>query len=629
MNFARKVWKLLVALKDGLALLLLLGFFAVLYAALSVQPGPGQVREGALLLDLDGAVVEEPAAIDALAILLSGESPLREYRARDVARALKLAAKDDRIKAVVLDLSGFLGGGMVHMQEIGEAMDEVRAAKKPVLTFATAYFDDSVLLAAHASEVWIDPLGGAFVTGPGGNNLYYGPLLEKLKVTAHVFRVGSFKSAVEPWILDGPSPASRLAYESLYGALWQVWRDDVAKARPKADIAGVTGDPTGWVKRAGGDLAVAAKQAGLVDRIGSPVEFGARVAELAGEDDDDATPGSFAHTTFDAWIAANAPDDPGKPIGVITIAGEIVDGEAGPGTAGGDRIAGLLDDALEDDLAALVVRVDSPGGSILASENIRGAIERYANKKIPVVVSMANVAASGGVWVATPAERIFAQPATVTGSIGVFAIVPSFERALAGYGVTGGGVKTTPLSGQPDLMSGLAPEISAIIQANVESSYRKFLRLVGASRSKSVEEVEAFAEGRPWDGAAARRFGLVDQFGGLDDALAYAAKQAGLEPGNWHARYLGQEDGELSGLLRQMTGSALAAKSAPRDVVAMAAQRQAALPARALADAERLIAPRGAQAYCLECPPLFSAAMPGRANRAGFAWIARLFGITP
>lgn len=624
MNFALKVWKLLVAIKDGLALLLLLLFFAALYAALSTAPGPGQVRKGALLIDLSGVIVEEKTAIDPLSILLSRELPLREFRARDVTRALRLAAGDDRIKAVVLDMSGFLGGGMVHMQEIGKAIDAVRAAGKPVLAYAVAYVDDSILLAAHASEVWIDPLGAAFVTGPGGKQLYYGPLLERLKVTTHVFRVGTFKSAVEPWTLDGPSPASREAYTALYRTQWRIWQAEVARVRPKADIAGVTTDPAGWVARAGGDLALAARQAGLVDRIGSRTAFGERVAEIVGKDNSDQRPGSFAHTDFDAWIAANPESSSGKAIGVITVAGEIVDGHAGPGAAGDERIVGLLDDALDDDLAALVVRIDSPGGSLLAAERIREAIERFARKDIPVVVSMANVAASGGVWVSMPARRIFAEPASVTGSIGVFAILPTFERALADIGVKADGVGTTPLSGQPDLLSGLAPEVSAIIQGNVESSYRKFLALVGKSRGKSVEEVERFAEGRPWDGASARRFGLIDEFGGLDDALAWAAKAAGLEPGGWHARYLGEKAGGLAALLQGLPGSVMVRDSDSRDGVAMLARRQSALFARALADLQRLIARRGLQAYCLECPLLPAAPMLGAAEASAFAGIAAL-----
>ncbi|MDG2004307.1 MAG: signal peptide peptidase SppA [Novosphingobium sp.] len=627
MEFARKVWKLLVALKDGLALLFLLLFFVALYGLMSVRPGPGQVREGALLLDLGGVIVEEPAIADPLSMLLSAETPLREFRARDVARALRLAAKDDRIKVVVLDLSGFLGGGLVHIQEVGEAIDEVRAAEKPVLAFATAYVDDSVMLAAHASEVWIDPMGGAFVTGPGGNHLYYGPLLKKLNVTANIYRVGTFKNAVEPYILDGPSPASQEAYELVYGSMWQAWKDDVAQARPKADIERITGDPVAWVEEANGDLPMAAKNAGLVDRIGNRTDFGIRVSEIAGEDSRDKTPGSYAFTDLASWLAANMEKQPGKAIGVITIAGEIVDGSAGPGTAGGDRIAGLLDDALESELSALVVRVDSPGGSIFASEQIRGAIERFAEQDIPVVVSMANVAASGGVWVSTPASQIFAEPGTVTGSIGVFAILPTFDKALAELGVTGGGVKTTPLSGQPDLLTGLAPEISAIIQANVENSYRKFLRLVGKSRGMTVEQVEVFAEGRPWDGGSARELGLIDQFGGLDDALAFAAKAAELEDGDWHASYLGQGGDGLGMLVERLSSGDVASRSGANDIVGIAAQYQRTLSARVMADAERLLSPRGAQAYCLECPPLPSARPQQAMDRSGLARLARLLGI--
>ncbi|HNN54924.1 MAG TPA: S49 family peptidase, partial [Novosphingobium sp.] len=197
MLFARKVWHLLVAIKDGLVLLLMLLFFMALYAALTARPSAGLVRDGALLLKLDGAVVEEPAASDSLENLLAAEAPTKEYAARDVVRALELAASDARIKAVVLDLSRFAGGGLVHMEEIASAIDTVRAAKKPVLTYATAYADDGVVLAAHASEAWVDPLGGAFVLGPGGNRLYYGELLNRLKIKAHVFRVGTYKDFVE------------------------------------------------------------------------------------------------------------------------------------------------------------------------------------------------------------------------------------------------------------------------------------------------------------------------------------------------------------------------------------------------------------------------------------------------
>ncbi len=255
MAFARKVWKLLVGIKDGLSLIFLLLFFFALYALLTARPSPGAVRDGALLLEFRGAIVEEPHVVDPFAALLSTQAPTKEYRARDVIHALRAAAKDERIKAVVLDLSRFTGGGMVTLQEVGAALDAVRAAKKPVLTHAIAYSDDSMLLAAHASEVWVDPLGGAFVVGPGGNNLYFGALLEKLKINAHVYRVGTYKDFVEPYIRNDQSEPAREARKALYDAIWAEYRADVAKARPKADIARVTGDPVAWVKSAQGKQA--------------------------------------------------------------------------------------------------------------------------------------------------------------------------------------------------------------------------------------------------------------------------------------------------------------------------------------------------------------------------------------
>jgi protease IV len=603
MIFARKVWHVLVAIKDGLALLLLLLFFMVLFAALSSRPSPSAVRDGALLLKLNGAIVEEPQLIDPLGQLLSQQAPMGEYRARDIVTALRAAAKDDRIKAVVFDLTRFTGGGQVHLQDIGEALDAVRAAKKPVLTHASLYSDDALLLAAHASEVWVEPLGGAFVTGPGGNRQYYGRLIEKLKVDAHVFRVGTFKSAVEPYMRNDMSPESREASGAIYAAIWDSWKADVGKARPKANLALATGDPAAWLKASGGDAAKAALAAGLVDRIGDEVSFGKRVAELVGEDRRSKLPGSFAHTGLKTWLAANPARHPGKPIGVITIAGEIVDGDAGPGVAGGERIASLLDEAQESDLAALVVRVDSPGGSVYASEQIRTAINRHKAKSIPIVVSMANLAASGGYWVATPASRIFAEPATITGSIGVFAVVPSFERALSEWGVTSDGVKTTPLSGQPDVIGGLSPAVEAMLQTNVENTYGKFLGLVGQARSKSAAEVDAMAQGRVWDGGTARQKGLTDQFGGLDEALAEAARLAKLEAGDWHPLYLGADVDPYASLLERLGGDEdSTAPDAARDWAGLIAARQGGLVAEAIAGAQRLLGRQGAQAYCLECP---------------------------
>ncbi|MBD3774027.1 MAG: signal peptide peptidase SppA [Rhodobacteraceae bacterium] len=627
MAFAGKVWRLLVGIKDGLSLVFLLLFFGLLFMVLAARPSPAQVRDGALLLDLDGYVVEEKSKVDPFSMLLTGAQPVQEFDVQQLVHAIDAAAKDKRIKAVVLDLSRFMGGGQVHMEEIGAALDRVRAAKKPVFAYATAYADDAMMLAAHSSEVWVDPLGGAVIAGPGGNHLYYKGLLDKLKVNARVYRVGTYKSAVEPYLRSDMSDPARENYQALYGALWSEWKANVTKARPKLQVEKVTTDPVGWVEAAKGDFATAAKQGGLVDRIGDRVEFGQRVAEVVGEDEWDASPGAYAHSDYAPWLADNPMPTRGKAIGVVTIAGEIVDGDAGPGTAGGDRIAQLLDDALSDDIAALVVRVDSPGGSVMASEEIRRAILRQKARGIPVVVSMANVAASGGYWVSTPGDRIFAEPDTVTGSIGIFAVVPTFEQTAAEFGLNSDGVRTTPLSGQPDLIAGFTPEVDTILQDTIENGYGDFLTRVAEARKMSTEQVDKIGQGRVWDGGAARQIGLVDQYGGLQDALEWAAQKAGLGKDDWHADYLGETPDNYDSLLRRMLFSS-ESRAPANDVFALTTRMQGDLLARVSSDLDRLLGTRGMQAYCLECPaPRPAASAPARAGTAGWlAQLARIWG---
>lgn len=622
MTFARKVWKLLVAFKDALALLFLLLFFAALYGILSARPTPGQVKEGALLLDLDGVIVEERSEVDPLQLLLSSEAPTGEFQARDIRRALRGAARDRRVKAVVLDLSRFLGGGFVHLRDIGAAMDEVRAAGKPVLTYANAYGDDAVLLAAHASEVWVDPLGGAFVAGPGGTQLYFKRLFDRFKVNAHVYRAGTYKSFVEPYIREDMSPEAREANEELYASLWSAWKADVKKVRPHARIDLVAQNPLEWARAARGDFAQGAKAAGLVDRIGDETQFEKRVGEIAGEGYGDG-PG-YAHTSLDTWLAANPAKEEGAAIGVVTIAGEIVDGEAGPGRAGGDRIAELLDDNIDEGFKALVVRVDSPGGSAMAAERIRRAIERYRERKIPVVVSMGNLAASGGYWVSAPGQRIFAEPGTVTGSIGVFAVVPSFERTLADFGVTTDGVRTTPLSGQPDILGGFTPEVDGMLQASVENIYARFVGLAAKSRGRSPEQIDAVAQGRVWPGSEAQRIGLVDEMGGLDAALAYAAKLGGVGNGKWHAEFIGEEPDRFGAMLRGLLAGSNEGEVA-YDLTGMVAMRQKAEVNRVAALVKGLLAAQGTQAYCLECPVPPVPAVYG--DRSALAELRALMGL--
>lgn len=625
MRFAGRVWRLLVGIKDGLVLVFMLAFFGTLFAVLTARPSPAEVRGGALMLALDGYVVEERQHVDPFQALITGQAPIAEYQARDLVRAIDAAAGDSRIKAVVLDLDRFLGGGQVHLEAIGAALDRVRAAKKPVLAYATAYANDGMLLASHASEIWMDPLGGALVAGPGGTQLYYKALLDRLKVDAHIYRVGTYKSAVEPFFRDSMSDEARENYQALYGALWSEWQADVAKARPKANIALAANDPIGWLQRGGGDLAQAALRSGLVDKLGSRADFDARMVKLVGADAWSDRLNGYPMTELDPWLEQLGQPSGGAAIGVVTVAGDIVDGEAGPGTAGGTRIADLLDDALSQDFAALVVRVDSPGGSVLASEEIRRAILRHKARKIPVAVSMANLAASGGYWIATAGDRIFAEPDTITGSIGIFAVLPTVERAATSIGVSADGVRTTPLAGQPDFIGGFTPEVDQVIQAQIEDGYGDFLARVAQSRNMTPAAVDRIAQGRVWDGGAARQIGLVDQYGGLDDALAWAAAKAGIEGDAWHPVYLGAEEATYETLLRRwlIDDAQAGEQAARRDVTGLMASRQAALGERLVRDLDRLLGGSGMQAYCLECPTTPRAAQPRHAAEAS-GWLGTL-----
>ena len=629
MSFVGKVWKVLVGIKDGLVLLFMLLFFVALFGILSARPNPGQVRGGALLIDLSGVVVEEKTALDPIEALLSRSAPVGETRSRDVIRALDAAVTDDRVKAVVIDLTTFLGGGQVHLKDIGGAMDRLRKAKKPVLTYALGYADDHMLLAAHASEVWLDPQGVAMIAGPGGSNLYYAGLLEKLSVNARVYRVGEFKSAVEPFSRASMSDEARANIGGLYGALWEEYKANVTKARPQLALSRITGDPVAWIASSGGDMAKAALSAGMVDKLGDRAAFGARVAEIAGKDPWSKLPGSFASTELAPYLADVGQPRKGKAIGVVTIAGEIVDGEAGPGVAGGTRIADLLDEALDDDLAALVVRVDSPGGSVTASEEIRRAIQRHRDRKIPVAVSFANMAASGGYWVSMAGDRIYAEPETITGSIGVFAVVPTFEQAAARIGVTSDGYRTTELSGQPDFIGGFSPAMDSLLQTSIGGTYKDFLALVSKARKLPVERVDAIAQGQVWDGGTARQLGLVDEFGGLPEALAWAAAKAGAKDGEWHAVHLGEAGGNYDSLIRQLLtdGAESAPPGSSGDLFAMTAMRSEHLGTRITRDAERLLGTRGIQAFCIACPARPAAAL-APADRpdsvlALLAWLAR------
>ncbi|WP_242097246.1 signal peptide peptidase SppA [Sphingomonas sp. CROZ-RG-20F-R02-07] len=601
MKLVRGAWKLLVGIKDGLVLIAMLLFFGLIFAGLNARPNTA-IKDGALLLKLDGTIVEQPATPAAFASL-SGQGSPKQFRLRDLVRAIDAAKDDARVKLVVLDLESFGGGYPAALNEVADAIGRVRASGKPVLAYATGYTDAGYRLAANASEVWMNPMGGTLFTGPGGSQLYYKGLIDKLGVDVHVYRVGKFKSFVEPYTRADQSPEARAASQALYGTLFAQWREAVGKARPKAQVASFLASPDKPILAAGGDIARANLAAGIVDRLGDRTSFGTRVAQIAGVDTGKPA-GAFRTIPYDNWVEAHPLSTDGDAIGVVTVAGDIVDGKAGPGTAAGDTIEkALLDGLATKDLKALVLRVDSPGGSVLASEQIRRAVMVAKAKGLPVVVSMGGLAASGGYWVSTAADMIFAEPSTITGSIGIFGIIPTFEKTLAKVGVTADGVKTTALSGQPDIYAGTTPVLDSILQAGIENGYRQFVGRVAQARHLTPARVDAIGQGRVWDGGTARQLGLVDRFGTLSDAIAEAARRAKLDPAKVHAEYLEKQPGWAAKLARSIAdrdddGDASRGSD---DLFGRAAADQRATLARALGDAKRLVSTGSIQARCLEC----------------------------
>ena len=618
MRFVRAIWKLLVGIKDVLVLLFMLLFFGVLYAALSARPAA--IGDGVLAMDLDGVLVEQASRPDAFAAVAGAGSVTHEFELRDLVAALDTAKDDDRVKAIALDLDGFLGGGQASLTSLGEKIDEVKKSGKPVIAFATGYTNDRYQLASHASEIWMPAMGALAISGPGGNGLYFKGLLDKLGVTANVYRVGTYKSAVEPFTRSDMSPEARENAQALGDALLETWREDIARGRPQA-AAGLTrilADPVGVTRAASGDLARAAMELKLIDRVGERRQYEDRLAKLGGEDADTAR--GYKRIKLASYEDQAVSEDKG-PIGVVTLAGEIVDGKAGPGTAGAETIVRAIEKGLKKEkLKALVVRVDSPGGSAIASERIRQALLAVKEKKIPVVVSMGSVAASGGYWVSTPGDFVFAEPSTVTGSIGVFGLLPSFEGTLTKLGIGADGIKTTPLSGEPDLLHGPSDAADALIQAGVEQIYARFLTIVAQARHKSTADIDRIAQGRVWDGGTARQLGLIDGFGGMNEAIAKAAELAKLGDEERGLTYLEPEPGFADTLMAAFA-SEEDSESVPADALATLAPAPETLVARAVVEIRSILSGPSIQARCLECPPVAAAPRLSEQDRG---WLARL-----
>lgn len=557
-------WALDVARRTLLNLLLLLVLLALTWWAL--RPGPPPLVPGTtLVLDLQGPLREQftGSARDNLLRQARGDN-LRQVRLRDVLVALDAAGRDPAIARVLLMTDDFAGAGPASLREVATALQRVRAAGKPVWAWAAGYSQAAYFLAAQADQVFLHPMGEVSITGYGGHRLYFGEALSRVGVQAHVLRAGAYKNAGETWVARGPSPQTLEADRTVLDALWLDYTTTVEQARklPAGSLAALIDQLPARLAAVGGDGAALARQAGLVDALKTPDELEALLREGAG---DDPVRKSFRRVGFGEYLARQRFPRPEAVVGVVVAEGEIRDGDAPPGAVGGDSTAALIRRAREDErVKALVLRVDSPGGSAFASERIRRelVLTRAAGK--PVVVSMGDVAASGGYWIATASDEVIADPSTITGSIGVIAMFPGFHDALARLGLHTGGHTTTWLAGAADPSRPLDPRLAQVIQSGVDHTYAQFTRHVADARQRPVAEVQAVAQGRIWTGAQAMARGLVDRTGRLDDALAAAAQRAKLADGSWRPGYIEAEPGRLDRLVLMLGSSLVQALPLPR-----------------------------------------------------------------
>ncbi|HRX89359.1 MAG TPA: signal peptide peptidase SppA [Steroidobacteraceae bacterium] len=532
-RFFATLWRGLDGLRKFLHLILLLLLFGFIVGAL--RPSiPHIAKDSALVIRPEGAIVEQLSgdplqrALDQLQGVAQAETLLW-----DLTDALRAAKDDARIAHVVLDLDYMLGGGQPTLTEFAAALDDFRAAGKQVLVRGTAFTQEQYFVAAHADEVYLDPMGFVFIDGYERYRLYYPELLEKLGVTMNVFRVGAYKSAVEEFTRKDMSPEDRVESLGYLNALWNNYRTAVAKARglTEADLAKYVANLTETVQTARGDTAKVALDAKLVTGLKTNLEFDDDLVALVGENE---TGDSYKATSLVDYLrvvrAQKGLKVDGRPkVGVVVASGDILDGEQPPGTIGGESTARTIREArLDDDVKAIVLRVDSPGGSVLASELIYREVKAAKDSGKPVIVSMSDLAASGGYYISAPADEIWAHPATITGSIGIFAVLPNFQGTLDKVGISTDGVGTTPLSGQFRFDRPLGPDAEKLIQSTIERGYEDFLARVAAGRNKDRDTIDAVAQGRVWSGTDAKRLGLVDQLGSFDDAVKSAAKRADL-----------------------------------------------------------------------------------------------------
>ncbi|OZT83170.1 signal peptide peptidase SppA [Vibrio sp. 03_296] len=528
------IWKAITFVRLALTNLIFLLSIALVYFIYfyghDTQP---QVEQpSALVLNLSGPIVEQSLYInpmDSFAGSLFGEEIPKENVLFDVVDTIRYAKDDEKITGLVLSLRDMPETNLTKLRYIAKALNEFKASGKPIYAVGAFYNQSQYYLASYADKIYLAPDGGVMLKGYSAFNLYYKTLLEKLDVTTHVFRVGTYKSAIEPFVRDDMSPAAKESATRWLTQLWSAFVDDVANNR---QIDPKTLNPSmeeflSQLKSVNGDLAALSIKLGLVDELATRQQLRAQLAEKFGASGDDSYK-AISYYDYRATMRDNF-DVNADDIAIVVASGTIMDGQQPRGTVGGDTVAGLLRQARNDDkVKAVVLRVDSPGGSAFASEVIRNEVQALKDAGKPIVVSMSSLAASGGYWISMSADKIIAQPTTLTGSIGIFSVITTFEKGFNKLGIYTDGVGTSPFSGE-GISTGLSKGASQAFQMGIEHGYQRFISLVGNNRDLSLDAVDKVAQGRVWTGYDALQHGLVDQIGDFDDAVAEAAKMAQLE----------------------------------------------------------------------------------------------------
>ncbi len=580
MNFTRRLVFNLVFF------FLLFLFLAIVFSGPRTKP---LLDRTTLVIAPEGTLVEQYSS-DPLTRALGKAMGERggEVQLRDLVRALDAARQDKRIERVVLDLDELEAGGFASLREVAQAVARVKASGKQVVAFAEMMDQKQYLLAAQANEVYLDPMGAMLLEGLGRYRTYYRQgLQDKLGVDVHLFKVGEYKSAAEPYVLDAASPEAKEADLFWMNDVWQRYLGDVAKAR-KLDATqlaqGIEQMPVG-IASAEGDLAKFALQTKLVDGLKTREEVDDLLVQRGVADED--AEGGFRQFSLDEYLVQldsglDAVDLRRPQVAVIVAEGEIRGGEQPPGTVGGESTAALLREARDDDsVKAVVLRVDSPGGEVFASEQIRREVVALKKAGKPVSVSMGDLAASGGYWISMDADRIYADASTITGSIGIFGLIPTIPRALDKIGVHSDGVGTTRFAGAFDITRPLQPEVGQVIQSVIDKGYRDFTGRVASARNKPVEQVDSIARGRVWSGEQAKERGLVDELGGLQQAIEFAASKAKLDKDSYHVRYIEKAatpfERFFTGFIGSRAGGAwLRESDIPRSLLAKASPQAAA-----------------------------------------------------